>query len=131
MINQIEIAIRTALIDGTAGPLVSDRIYNELAPESASLPYIVLMWNAGGMVNSDPTEQGDTRHMVKVISSSGAEAATIANAIKADLHEADLSLDAPWSGIRCQCLNAVKFVELEERAQYHHNGWIVRVRVSQ
>lgn len=130
MLQQIEKAIRAALTGGTAGPLAGGRVYNEMAPQGAALPYIVMAFNAGGKTNRTPTDEGDVRHVVKAISTSASEAAQIAAAIEADLHEASLALDAPWAAYRCQALSVVKFIEQAEREQYHHHGWMVRTRVS-
>lgn len=130
MINAIEKAIRAALTGGTAGPLVGGRVYNEMAPQGAALPYIVMAFNAGGKTNRTPTDEGDVRHVVKAIGTSASEAAQIAGAIEADLHEATLALDTPWAAYRCQALTVVKYIEQVEREQYFHNGWIVRTRVS-
>lgn len=130
MLNAIEKAIRAALTGGTAGPLVGGRVYNEMAPQGAALPYVVLALNAGGKTNRTPTDEGDVRHVVKAISTSASEAAQVAAAIEADLHEVSLALDAPWAAYRCQVLTVVKFFEQAERVQYYHNGWIVRTRVS-
>jgi hypothetical protein len=130
MLQHIEKAIRAALTGGTAGPLVSGRVYNEMAPQGAALPYIVMALNAGGKTNRTPTDEGDVRHVVKVISTSASEAAQVAGAIEADLHEVSLALDAPWTAYRCQALTVVKYLEQVERVQYFHSGWIVRTRVS-
>lgn len=130
MLNAIEKAIRAALTGGTAGPLVGGRVYNEMAPQGAALPYVVLAFNAGGKTNRTPTDEGDVRHVVKAISTSASEAAQVAAAIEADLHETSLALDAPWTAYRCQVLTVVKYIEQAEREQYFHNGWMIRTRVS-
>jgi hypothetical protein len=108
--------------------VVSTRIYNTQAPLEAALPYIVVALQAGGSTNRSPRDEFDLVLLVKCVAADGLQAGTVADAIRAALHEQAITLDSPWNAMDCQHETAFQFVENEDRAQYWHAGGLYRLR---
>ncbi|MBN1964052.1 MAG: DUF3168 domain-containing protein [Anaerolineae bacterium] len=118
------------LAAGTAiTALVSTRIYNSQAPQTAeTLPYVVFSLASGGDTNDTPREELDVIVDVKAVAATALEAQQAADAIRATLHDADLTLDGDWAAVRCQHHAAFFYAENVERRQYWHAGGSYRIR---
>lgn len=105
-------------------------IYKGIAPNGTSTPYIIYNIQAGGSDNDTPIDSVDVVLLVKAVSTDSREAETIADLVRARLHEAELTLDAPWTNYRTQHTSIVDFVEQVDREQFYHVGGLYRVRNS-
>jgi hypothetical protein len=114
-------ALTTAL-GGTA-------IYSVKAPESASVPYVLISLAAGGDDNTSPRNTADVRFTVKAVAGSLLTALQLAGHVRDRLHEADPTLDGGWAAYRCQAAGgAFLFDEQVERTQFWHCGDTYRIR---
>ena len=113
----------TTALGGTA-------IYHDMIPLNASLPAVTLGLQNGGPENDIPLDTENVVYLVKCISTDSREAETIADLIQTRLHEADVTLDAPWSSVRCECEQFVSFGEQDAREQFYHRGGLYRVQTS-
>lgn len=114
----------TTALGGTA-------IYLDMIPLNAALPALVLGLQSGGPPNDIPLDSLDVTYLVKCVSTNSRQAETIADLVYARLHEASVSLDAPWSAYRCQQVQIVSYGEQEDREQFYHRGGLYRLRASQ
>jgi hypothetical protein len=131
MILAIEKAIYAALAAGTAGTLVSDRIYNGLAPVDAVMPFIVFAFDSGGERSIANRAVIDVRYSVKAVGLDPAAIKPVAPAIRADLHEKPLTLDSPYTLIRIQHIAWIDSSELIERQLYFYAGGYYRFRLTE
>ena len=106
-------------------------IYLDYVPINDSLPALILGLQSGGPDNDSPLEGLDITYLVKCISTNSRQAETIADLVYARLHEADVTLDAPWTSYRCQQVQMVSYMEQEAQEQYFHRGGLYRIRASQ
>lgn len=106
-------------------------IFNTLAPVNTPLPYIVYTLAGGGSENESPLDSADLTYYVKAVTGSAATAGALADAIRAALHEpASMTIDSPWTIIRCQNTTGIFFQEMLERVAYWHGGGAYRIRLS-
>lgn len=140
MIFVVSEAIQTALLTSTVqfegenvsdliDDLVDERIYNTLAAEGASLPYIVHQLVGGGDPSIAPGVVGDLMWQVKAISASPVTANLLASYCDAALHYANLTLLTGWNLSSIRHDAPFYFVEHENKRQYHHAGWTFRIRI--
>lgn len=110
--------------------IVSTRIYAGQAPQNAPLPYIDMNIQAGGDDNASPVDSLDVLVAVKCVAGNMAmaTAAGCADAIRAALHNATLTLEAPWTAYDCQHETAFMYADNEERQGYQYAGGVYRVR---
>lgn len=128
MENEIETGIYNALLANSDITDITSEIYPDLAPASARDPYIIITLNAGSVLNDNPAlDTTINNFLVKAVSTNPNSANSLANAIRATLHEASLSLST-WTNYRTQAITPVRMVETIERVQYWHRGHIFRIR---
>lgn len=106
-------------------------VYIEVAPVGAVLPYIIIAPAGGGSDNDTPTDSADVMYYIKGVAESALVAGAVAAAIFNALHEADLTIDAPWSCYRCQHVNLISYPEPVDRKIFRHMGGSYRIRLSQ
>ena len=124
-------AIRAHLVGGSAfTAVVSQRVYADIAPAGATMPYVVLSLNGGGYDNDTPLDSADVRMTVRGVSASAQEADTLGNAIRARLHKAAVSPGDGWSLMSLTEDTLFSYVEQTERVQYWHRGGVYRIRLS-
>lgn len=92
--NALEDAIYDRLVaDATVLAAVSTRIYRSAAPQGAAYPFVVIQLQAGGEDNVTPTDAISLVYQIRCESAvSAAEAGTIDEAIRAALHEVELTV---------------------------------------
>lgn len=133
---EIETGIRNQILTHpTIVSLTGSQVYSQQAPNKAAHPFVVFGLNAGQTINTTANDYVDLRYMVKAVAAAGdqgmnaaEQAAEIAEAIRAVLHEKDFAMDAPWQLVRCQHMTVIQYVTNEDRRQYWHAGGIYRVR---
>ncbi len=137
MIQTVEKAIRARLAAASAlTDLVGARIYSIQAPAAAALPLIVIQLTGGGSPNDSPRDTLDLIVTVRATAtdadgSSGAAGAKVAaDLIRVALHNASLTLDAPWTAYDIQHETAFAYVENIDRRQYYHAGGTYRIRAT-
>lgn len=108
--------------------VVSTRIYVSQPPLEAPLPFVQIELAGGGDDNASPLDSFDVLVNVKCVATSGAVAAGCADAIRAALHNAALTLESPWTAYDCQHETAFLYVENEGRIPYTHSGGSYRIR---
>jgi streptogramin lyase len=129
MIGAILSGIHGLLVaDGTISTAVGGRIYAGLAPYDATQPWVVLTIAAGGDINISPKDELDVDLTVKAISTDALTAQTIADAIRAALHDADPTLAGGWQSFRLQHTIAFMYSEMVDQRQYWHAGGNYRLR---
>lgn len=105
-------------------------IYFGQAPSGTVKPYIVYSIAGGGDDHLSPTESVDVMYYVKGVADTASKAGQIAGLIRDTLHEADLTLDAPWSAYRCQHDNVIHYQETTDGKLAWHGGGSYRIRAS-
>lgn len=117
----------TALIAALGGTA----IYNKVIPLTASLPAVVYSMASGGEDNDSPLEGVDVTYLVKAVSTSSRAAETLADLVKARLHNVTITLDAPWSNYHTELTQLVDYSERETEGDvYYHTGGLYRIRAS-
>lgn len=131
MIRAIEKGVRAKLVATSAvTALVSTRVYSTQAPAEAALPHIAFFLSGGGSTNDTPRDSLDVLVTVRATAADGATATQVADAVRAALHDADLTLESPWAAYRCQHTTPFYYVETTDRVSYHHAGGVFRVRAA-
>lgn len=132
MIHELKKAVIAKLSGNSSltGALsASNAIYWEQAPESASLPFVVVSYSSGGEENDTPTDSFDVDVVVKVITTTSTSASSIADTIRSTLHRQTLTFDT-YATVKVTLTALIDYVENVERAQYWHSGGIYRIRAS-
>lgn len=132
MENLVEQALWAAIrADGTIAAITT-KIYVDIAPSTAPDSYIILSLNAGTYDNDISVDGSDLRYLVKAVSNSQQTADNIASALYTLLHENPLSLSGgTWTNYRIQVTQTIRLTESgDERQQFFHRGYIVRIRSS-
>lgn len=134
MIEAIESAIWNHLNGDavlTAALSSADAIYADLGPNNAVLPYVIFQHMSGGDENVTQLDSFDVRYMVKVISTSGAEAASIAGLLRDRLHNSEAVMAVTgWGLMRVEHQTIISFTEFEENVKYWHRGGVYRIQAS-
>lgn len=109
--------------------LVGSHIYNGFVPAGVTAKTVmVLAVNSGGLENITPQRSFDMRYVVKCVAENGRVAANGATLIRDALHNAEPGTIDGWFMMRVDVTTYVEFVEQEDKRQWHHSGWIIRVR---
>jgi hypothetical protein len=131
MIQATEKAIRAKLTGDTGvSNLVSTRVYAGIAPDGGTLPCIVFSLNGGGSDNDTALDSADLRYAIMGIADKQGTAVQIADAIRAALHEASLTIDSPWSVMRCQESSSIAYVDDVDGKPFFRRGGIYRIRIT-
>lgn len=134
MIAAILSGVRALLIADSAitTALGGQRVYSLLAPESATMPYVILQITGGGDDNLSQTAGADVMVSVLCVADTdagGASAASgVADRVRAVLHDALPTLSGGWVCYRCQHQSVVLYTETEDRTTYAYAGGTYRVR---
>lgn len=125
-------ALRAHLLADDAVNLgISGQVYSEIAPADAVFPYCVIALNAGGQVNLTQREHADMNLVIKAVGDDQTVVGLLAEAIRAALHEQDISSDdAHWAIQRCQQVATIHFLEPAGQVVYTHSGGIYRIRMD-
>lgn len=117
----------SALIDRLGGTA----IYNTVAPQGASLPYVVFFVSAGRDINSSPRRARDYVVTVKAVTDAGVKAATeLDGEIDAILHDAELDITG-WGNYWTMRESDIMYTEVGGNTLYWHVGGQYRIRVAE
>jgi hypothetical protein len=124
--------IQTALVSNTnlITLLGGTTIYQALAPQEASTPYVVYFISGGGEDNTTPKDSVDEFYTVYGVTSNDATlAGSISDEIRNALHEAELTFGGSvWKHIKCNREQKLWLTEHAERLTFYSAGGIFRVR---
>jgi len=132
-LNEVEVGLYGKLAAGTAltALLGGTLIYNGLAPQGRSLPYVLFSQQSGVSDNATPTRSEDFLYQVKGLSASGmAAAGSIASAIDTLLHNTTLTVSG-WTNYSIRRERHVRYEETESGERVSHAGAVYRIRISQ
>jgi hypothetical protein len=105
------------------------KIYYAMAPVGTQLPYVIIQVAGGGHTNRTPRDEFDVVVNVTVRAASAQAAGAIADIIRDTLHQAELTLDAPWTAYNCQETDMIPtFLTEEDGRQYWTAGGAYRIR---
>lgn len=131
MENLVEQALWTAITQDAGITAYTNECYVDIAPASASDPFIIIALNAGNYLRDNANDASDLIYLVKAVSTTQQTADSIAAALYSLLHETPLSLSGGvWTNYRTQIAQPVRMTELVERVQYFHRGYLIRIRSS-
>ena len=131
MIGPILLGIRAALVADDALNAVT-QWYHAVAPGSATVPYGVIQYAAGGDTNETPLDELDEDWTVKIVDTDAARAMTLGDAVRTTLHNATLTLGAGWTAYDCEHTGPAFFLpEQVESTQYFHAGSTYRIRAHE
>jgi len=129
-------ALEQALYDRLRGSadltnlLGGEYIYNNLAPDNASLPFVIFSLVSGTDDNVSPTRSRNFVYVVKVVTDRGlAAAGDIEEVIDRLLHNQTLTVD-DWRNFWIAREGTVRYVEVEQGFSYYHVGGTYRIRLS-
>lgn len=123
---QTALATNAALITLLGGGTL---IYQNIAPQKATTPYIVYFISGGGEENSSPKDAVDEFYTVYgVTSNEAALAGSISDEIRNSLHEADLTFGGNWKTIKISREQKLFLTEHAEKRTLYSAGGIYRVR---
>lgn len=111
---------------------VGTRIYNGLAPQTATYPLVTISLIGGGTISETPQEAADPLYLVSAISKvSAAQADQLAEYIHAALHMAKLTVTG-WSNTWTAVGNHLEAVELQASSGVllWQAGRFIRIRVD-
>ncbi len=119
-------AIRTRLI--TAGVNGGNAIFDTRAPIGQDFPVIVFQYIAGGYENLDTLDTRNELWQVKAVTEEHGQAETLAEAIRAALHQQPLTLTG-WRHLWTAQEDHVWMVESAARRTIYHAGGLFRIRL--
>lgn len=130
--NEIEAGLYSALSADTAiiGALGSTAIYNQIAPQTASVPYIVFGPGFGGKANISPGDLRNYVYPVKVVAAESKVAGTLGELILDCLHQTTLTVDG-FTNYHTQAEGQIQFVETGRDGRLiFHSGYDMRIRID-
>lgn len=125
-------ALKSTLSAGTAltGELGGTAIYDTVAPQGTSAPYVVYAWSGGGTPNDGANRDYDAVWLVKGVTTDQAQARRIDDAIDDLLHDGTLTATG-WNNYWCAREADVRYAEPATGGLvYWHYGGRYRVRFS-
>jgi len=131
--NAVEKGIYDALIADTAltTELIADSaVYNQIAPQGISRPYIVFFNSGGGPANDTPSDTRAYVYSVVAIADESKAAGTIQGLIEATLHRQALTV-AGYTNYMTLCEDEISYVETQaDGAPVFHRGNIYRIGID-
>lgn len=112
---------------GTA--LWAARVYDTLAPEGATVPYVVFQHVAGGDLNISPSRIIDVEYRVECIAATGVDARNGSNYLETALHNVTLTVSG-FNAIACTQQDLFNRVDTVEGKQFYRKGAFYRIRQS-
>ena len=132
-LNEMGSALHTALAGGTAlvAELGGTAIWEGLAPQGTSLPYVVYFHSGGGDDNDSPRRARSPLWTVKAVAETQQKAKDIDDEVDALLHLGSLSLTS-WNHYWIAREADVRYTEPGPGgAVYWHYGGQYRVRIAE
>jgi len=130
--NEIEAGLRAALTADTAiiDALGSTAIYNQIAPQTATVPYIIFGPGFGGRENISPDDLRSYVYPVKAVTATSKAAGTLQGLIDSCLHETALTVSG-YTNFHTQVEGQIQFVEVGRDGKLiFHAGYDVRIRIN-
>lgn len=109
--------------------LVGIRAYLLLAPPDAEYPFVVYQHQAGGDVNMEPVDRLDLLYMVKGFGRTVGEVQAVADAIRARLHGASLTVSG-WTCLKVEREQAIMLSEVVNGVPIWQIGALYRIRLA-
>ena len=131
--NSMGSALFSALAGGAAlvTALGGTAIYNTLAPQGASPPYVIFSHQAGGDDNTSPRRARSLVYLVKAVSSAGVlQAAEIDAEVDDLLHMGSLSVTG-WGNYWTARETDVAYTEDSGGVLIWHTGGQYRIRIAE
>lgn len=119
-------AIRNRLI--TAGVNGGTGIFDTHAPLGQAYPMVVFQYVAGGYENVDSLDSRNELWQVKAVTEQHSQAATLAEAIRAALHQQNLTVTG-WRHLWTAQEDHVWLVETVSNRPLYHMGGLFRIRL--
>jgi len=129
----LETALFSTLSGGTAltGALGGTAIYNRIAPETQSPPYVIFQWQGGGDENMTPNRTRRLRYTVRAVAENLDQAGTIAGHVDTLLHQQTLTVTG-WANFWLAREQDVAYVEIDAAGQpVYHTGGVYEIRIDQ
>lgn len=131
-------ALYSQLAAGTAltTKLGGTAIYNRLAPDDASLPYVVFFVSSDSEDNTSPRRAMSWVYTVKAVTvdTSGVSgqllAAELADLLDALVHEQTITI-ASWGNYQTTRTTGIEYAEPGAGVMYWHSGGQYRVRIAE
>ena len=119
----------TLSTDATLAAIVSTRVYDTLAVETATFPYVVFSFQGGSDVRTNGADRimVSGLYQVKVVGKGGAFSSLTAAASRIDVllnAKYGTNTDGEVWAVRTQ---PIKYLEVSEGVQYRHLGGLYRV----
>lgn len=119
-------AVRAAVMTAAGTAVIGSRVYLGMAPQDAALPYVLMTDAGGGSENATPRDAFDLLWQIEVVDRDGANALTIAAALRSALHMTAgnagelITLGGGWHLQTIVHETPGYWVEQVEKRQYHH-----------
>lgn len=133
MIDVAAQGLSTALLANstlTALLSASNAVFRTQAPATATRPYVVMIFSAGGTLNTSPRDAFDQRWSIKGVAETPTTAAAIAAQIRVALHNASITLPGSWKAMDCQELTIFEYAENVSGKQIWHGGAVYQLRAT-
>jgi len=131
--NEIEAGLYSALAADTAIVAAlgdATAIYNQLAPQEISPPYIVFGPGFGGKENVNPSDLRAYVYPVKAVATGSKAAGTLSGLILTCLHEKTLTVSG-FTNFHTQVEGQIQFAEVgRDGRPIFHSGYDVRIRLD-
>ena len=134
--NEIEAGLRSALAADTA--IIAElngstAIYNQLAPQTVSPPYIVFGPGFGGKENISPSDLRNYVYPVKAVTTGeqgSKKAGALGELILTCLHRATLTVEG-FTNFHTQAEGQIQFTEVgRDGKPIFHSGYDIRIRID-
>lgn len=131
MLEAFSVAMRAAVL-AAAKTYVDERIYADLAPATAKMPYIILSIASASTPNQMSIREGRVTFNVQAISvGDDALASQISDAIFNHLRDKELTLAAPWEFHRLEHLTSYRRVEVKDNQRFAYAGGLYLLEADQ
>lgn len=134
MLEEFSKAIRAAVVAG-AGTFVGERVYADLAPKGAKMPYIIINVASASTPNRMSIREGrvtfNIQAMVNALESGDAMASRIHDAVFDHLRDLELTLESPWVFHRLEHLTTYRRIEITDTQRFAYAGGLYLLEADQ
>lgn len=128
-VTALETALYSKLNVSAITNIATGGVWNKLAPQGTSLPYVVYQWQGGGDDNITPTRGRNLVYTVKALAADADTAESIDEQIDIALHYQTLTVSG-WTNYRMCREGDVNYSEMELGVPVFHIGAMYRIEVS-
>lgn len=127
MLSTFDAGLRNWLVaDESLAAMVAGRVYHDLAPIGAAMPYVVITLQSSRDPERTPNDEIELTYNVKAVAGTTGEAVRVADAVRAALDSRRPEV-AGWGVYWCKETSAFRFVEMIERTLIAYAGGLYRV----